>query len=94
MMTMLTCCTILYRPLGEDNKNIFLCLLHVCEGNGASGMSPINAAGENKIALITPYSEDPGVGAVGRAHEHLQPDKSSYAHGRVEHVCLRKNDED
>lgn len=62
-------------------------------GNGASGMSPINTTGENKITLIMPYSEAPGVGVMGRAYENLQPDKSSYAHGRLEHACLRESED-
>lgn len=56
-------------------------------------MSPINTTGENKITLIRPYSEVPGAGVMGRAYENLQPDKSSYAHGRLEHACLRENED-
>lgn len=54
-------------------------------------MSPINAIGENKITFI-PYSEDPGVGLVGRGYELLQLDKKPYIH-IAQHACLSKNDE-
>lgn len=56
-------------------------------------MSPINTTGENKITLIMPCSEDPGVGVMGRAYGNLHPDKSSYAHGRLERACLRENED-
>lgn len=93
IMTTLTCSTILCIDPWASNKNIFLCLLHDCGGNGASGMSPINAIGENKTTLITPYSKHPWEGGGG-AYEHLQPDKRFYTLGRVDHACLRKDDED
>lgn len=56
IITMLTCSTVLCTHPWANNKNIFLSLLHVCEGNVASGMSPINVIGENKITLTRLYS--------------------------------------
>lgn len=44
-----------YDPLAS-NKNVFVCLLHVCKGNEAQGLNPITS-GEYEITLILPCSK-------------------------------------